>query len=152
MVQEYRSPLLGMPHALWQGTEGPMVRANVVFGQPSLACRGNGLCRVDLVTAMSSSYSPLRAIKNETCERIPVRLYHDENEGLQLTVSLQELPQHLYARHFSTYYFSIEEDFYVSEVIVNALNLKNKVLSKGKYRIKKTVDCIVVYLSQPTGE
>jgi len=127
--------------------KGNIIRASVVFGQPSIACHGNGLCRVDLDTAMKHDSSVFPNAFGESCERVPALFTYSEGEGLKIVISTQEISAQTYYRQFSEPFFQLVEPFQFSDEISEALELKSTLLPQGCYRISKTKECIVVYLS-----
>lgn len=147
MVQRYISPLMRQVDTQNKSKKGNTIRASVVFGQPSIACHGNGLCRVDLDTGMEHCSPVFPNAFGESCERVPALFTYSEREGLKIVVSTQAISPQTYYRQFSEPFFRMEEPFQFSEEISEALELKRTFLPQGRYRISKTKECIVVYLS-----
>jgi hypothetical protein len=147
MVQQYIPRLPAGFYKSWRGRKVSVLSANVVFGQPSLACHGNGLCRVDLDTAMAAPSPSPSDGEGLSCQKIPVRFTYNEKQELQLIISKRELSAQVYAKHFSGPYFLMEEGFWLPDDLVSALSLPVSYLPSGLYPIQKTLDYVTVYLS-----
>lgn len=148
MVQQYTAGLTEVGNGRGLVIAPRQILASVVFGQPSLSCRGHGLCRVELIT--DHYWRPLAtraADAYAVCEQIPVRFHYHPREGLQMIVQQGELPPGVYQQHFNSPWFLMQESFRLSEVIVAALHLKSSFISRGCYPMQKTARCIVVDLS-----
>lgn len=148
MVHQFVSPLFSYANEHWHSENKNTVWANVVFGQPSLACHGNGLCRVDLDTAMGQLNPTVSDSYGEACERISVLMSNGEQEGLKIVVPSQEVSSRTYYQQFSEPFFRMEESFCFSKEITEALELSNRLLGKGLYEMTKTKDLIILYLSR----
>jgi hypothetical protein len=147
MVQHNIPPSLEDLSENWRGRKVSVLWANVVFGQPSMACHGNGLCRVDLDSAKTSLFSSPSDKQELNCQKISVQFCYTEKEELQLIISKGELSSQVYTKHFSGRYFLINEGFWLPKDIVAALHLPNSYLPSGLYPIQKTLDYVTVYLS-----
>ena len=148
MVQNYTAVITGVGIGTGGGKAPRQILAGVVFGQPSLSCRGHGLCRVELVT--NHCWRPIAAktaIAYAVCEQIPARFRYHQREGLQMIVQQCDLSPGVYEQHFNGPCFLMQESFRLSDVIVAALDLEVPFIARGCYPMQKTAQRIVVDLS-----
>lgn len=147
MVQRYASPLSDALLVYRQRLATNVVLANVVFGQSSLGCRGNGLCRVDLVTSQYADQRDREKASGESCQRVLVTFCHDE-AGLRMIIPVEQLSDQTLRQHFSEASFSVNEAHSFSEKMASTLQLEDRVVAKGLYAMQKEPLFITVFLKQ----
>lgn len=147
MVQRNASPLSDALMGVRQRLASSVVLANVVFGQSSLGCRGNGLCRVDLVTSQHSSSNHYEASQESVCQRVMVSFCYDHT-GLKMIIPKKQLSSQTIEQHFSKPFFKVAETFYFSAEMMEKLGLLDVMIPVGQYEMTEEKYFLVVYLKK----
>lgn len=119
--------------------------ASVVFGQNALGCRGNGICRVDMVT--SNWQHPVTIQMDdlaEVCISSPVEISRNTKQTMRFTIYEHWLHPRTKAEHFAKDFFEVKELFQIPPPIVASLGLRKERVSIGVYDIKKIQNALIV--------
>ena len=122
-----------------------LLLASVVFGQSSLGCRGNGICRVDMVTSswQNTTIDQLNNLEG-VCIWNPVEISRNLTETMRFTIYKDWLHPITKAKFFSKDYFEVEELFKIPDYLIEALDLRKNWVSIGVYDIKKLQNALII--------
>lgn len=121
---------------------GNSIYAEVQFGQPSMRCRGAGICRVDLYNGMS------RLGDQGNCARaIGVIEFH--GNSLKLRFSKYSICKHLTEKYFAKGKIRLRESVMLSERLSQKLGRPMLVISAGDYGIEKEGHEYILTFSLP---
>lgn len=120
--------------------------ASVVFGQNTLGCRGNGICRVDMVTSTWKDLEKMEeeSIQEEACIKNPVEISCTAQKRMRFTLYEELLHSKVKARFFANNYFDVKERFEIPNTLVVALDLKIKWVQVGIYDIKRIKNTLII--------
>ncbi|MBK8654389.1 MAG: hypothetical protein IPN20_10890 [Haliscomenobacter sp.] len=118
---ENRTELIKAGHALY---------ADVQFGQPSIRCRGSGICTVDLY--QGPSYNQDRA----KCARA-IGMVVWREEMLYLVFSKYAICRHLAETYFEKGKIRLHEPVRLSHALCERLGIAGLELPKGVYKVTK---------------
>jgi hypothetical protein len=144
MVQRSLLPLL---EDYWspQRTGHQLLQASVVFGQNTLGCRGNGICRVDMVTSKKQKLTPITtAISGQVCTWNPVKISRNKASRMRFELDLEQLHPSVLIKHFKDGLFLVKERFEIPELIIESLSLDQSWVSIGYYNIKEIENALII--------
>lgn len=120
--------------------------ASVVFGQNTLGCRGNGICRVDMVTSSWKDVYKMeeKQIQEDACIKNHVEISRNKQNTMRFTLNEDLLHPKVKARFFSNNYFEVKERFEIPDTLVLTLNLKTKWVPVGIYDIKRIKNTLII--------
>ena len=142
MVERFTMPIFEVAPAK------KSILASVVFGQSSLSCRGNGICRVDMLTRneyQSLCYNKQEA-SNSVCQKVPVILNYVESKGISLKCFVSAMPKEVYQQQLGKGYFIVKEDFLLPIWLQNELPGGRQAIKRGVYQVEKIGNTISIWL------
>lgn len=144
MVQRSLFPL-PVNYRLPQRISFRMLIASVVFGQNSLGCRGNGICRVDMVTSKSKAFKAVDPTRlGEMCTRTSVEISRNEAKTMRFTFQEALIDPLTMAKYFEEPFFEVKEQFEIPDRIVDELGLEKKWVAIGFYYIERINNALII--------
>lgn len=122
-------------------SHGVVIRCEIIFGSPSMDCRGTGICKI-ISTEERSGHAG-------ACASFPayIAARHDGN-GLLIFFSKQQLSDAAFSRHFPENTLSMNEACPVPEFIQTGLETDISSISAGKYQLQS--DGLYVFIAVDT--
>ncbi len=114
------------------------VRANVVFGQASMRCRGAGICKIDV--NVSDHWEAETQEKRSGCCARPARAYVSLNERgvLEITFNKADICKKIYTQHFAQHRFKVSESISLPEALRAALPGAPAEIGRGYYPCRES--------------
>lgn len=121
------------------------IRANVVFGQASMRCRGAGICKIDVNVSDSWAASAEQEKRSGCCAR-PAQAYVNVNERgvLELTLIRKSICKKIYTQQFTSNRFRVAESIELPEAMRAALPGAPARIERGYYPCQETAGRIRV--------
>lgn len=107
---------------------GVVIRCEVIFGSPSMDCRGTGICKIISTEEMTDTVG--------LCARFPayVSSRHDR-PGLLIFFSKDQLANIEFSRHFTDNTLRMDEVCPLPELVRKGLKTNIRNLAPGSYRL-----------------
>jgi hypothetical protein len=113
--------------------------AQIIFGSPIRGCQGLGICKV---------YPYGVAMDRFACPSAPAWLGFSAHSGLSITFLRHKLSPDMYARHFASSLFFVEDGCPLPARITNRLGIPGPfTIGPGQYSIQKTSLCFRLFFS-----
>lgn len=120
---------------------GVVIRCEIIFGSPSMDCRGTGICKI-ISTEERSGHAG-------ACASFPAYIAA-QRDGNRLLIffSKQQLSDAAFSRHFPENTLSMNEACPVPEFIQTGLETDISSISAGKYQLQS--DGLYVFIAVDT--
>jgi len=117
-----------------------LIRCDVVFGSPSLGCRGTGVCKI---TAHQSNHN---VGKRQDCESTVAFLSAGENgQSVSLTLLREFLCINILRNHLRHNTLEMKEPCKLPSGFVTALGLQIDTLRPGTYPVEEVNGCYRIH-------
>lgn len=108
---------------------GVVIRCEIIFGSPSMDCRGTGICKI-----ISTEE---RTDIGGACARTPAYIAsRRDDSGMLIFFSKDQLSDEVFSRHFPENILSMDEPCPVPEFIRTGLKTDIQRLSAGSYPLQ----------------
>lgn len=113
------------------------VWASVVFGQSSLGCKGNGICRVDMVNPRNVFGAMDEQLDDQSnvCVWNTATFFSTPEGQLGLRLDTRKTLGSVIKGHFEGSHFIVGEAFDLPDWLAIKLNTPLRTIKAGKYRI-----------------
>lgn len=103
------------------------IKAELVLGVSSRACRGNGICSIYTKGALGT--------EKHYCHFAEVTIQRDDEERLLFTFQMDSMRKSTIEKHFGSTFFEVEESVLLPGFIKYGLRLERTMIKKGRYPI-----------------
>ena len=95
-------------------------------------CKGYNICSIDIANENVQDNSQVKVI-----------ISLKENK-IQFAFLKNSVSPQLFLNYFSTGFFLLDQDYILPQSVVNNINIKNKILKMGKYKITTNATAYIV--------